>query len=245
MSTTTSAPRPQDVNSGALQQLANEHRRGYRSVGTMAYDVIKGAILDGTLKPGQRLRQETLAEAIGISRLPVRSALIQLEADGLVEFHARRGAVVKTLSRDVVREVYHLRALLESEALRLSMAQMTPARIARIRQLGEAADDEAEGSSFMEARTEFYAELFHAEQHPVLWEIIQQLRLKLGRYVLGRRVVDNDEGAHPHSHADLVAAVEAGDADEAVHALRAHLDGVRTAVLEILDRDTAAKAAEK
>ncbi len=236
MAKTGNASRPNGMNAEALQELANQHRPGYRSVGTMAYDIIKGAILDGTLGPGQRLRQETLAEAIGISRLPVRSALIQLEADGLVEFHARRGAVVKTLSGETAREVYHIRTLLEVEALRLSMAEMTPERIARLRQLGEEVDDEQEGSTFVDARTQFYAELYDAARHPVLWDMIEQLRLKLGRYVLGWRVV-GDEGGHSHSHADLVAAVEAGNAEEAVRVLQTHLEGVRDAVLDLLHSD--------
>ncbi|MGB4137901.1 MAG: GntR family transcriptional regulator, partial [Microbacterium sp.] len=82
----------------ALQKIAQRHGAGYRSVGAMAYDIIREGILDGTLPPGMKLRQETLAESIGISRLPIRSALIQLESDGLVEFHARRGAMVRGLS---------------------------------------------------------------------------------------------------------------------------------------------------
>ncbi|MFE6965151.1 GntR family transcriptional regulator [Agromyces sp. NPDC057679] len=220
------------LNSDALQQLAGKHQTGYRSVGVMVYDILKDAILTGTLPPGQKLRQETLAESIGVSRLPVRSALIQLEADGLVEFHERRGAVVKSLSADQAREVYDIRTLLEVEALRLSMAEMTPERIARLRELGRTADVEDEGADFVDARTEFYAELYDAANRPVLWEMIEQLRLKVGRYVLGWRLVGGAE--HGHSHEELVAAVEGGDVEHASGVLRSHLERVRDAVLELL-----------
>lgn len=224
----------------ALQRLAGRHQAGYRSVGVMAYDILRDAILNGTLMPGQKLRQETLAETIGVSRLPVRSALIQLEADGLVEFHERRGAVVKSLSADQAREVYDIRTLLEVEALRLAMAEMTPDRLERLRELGKIADAEEEGADFVDARTRFYSELYDAQRHPVLWELIEQLRLKVGRYVLGWRLVNG--GDHGHSHEELIAAVAAGEVEPAVELLRSHLQRVRDAVLELLADDGASAA---
>ncbi|MFD4421605.1 GntR family transcriptional regulator [Agromyces sp. NPDC058484] len=227
---------------GALQRLAGRHQTGYRSVGVMVYDILRDAILNGTLVPGQKLRQETLAETIGVSRLPVRSALIQLEADGLVEFHERRGAVVKALSVDQAREVYDIRTLLEVEALRLSMAEMTPERLERLRELGRAADLEEEGADFVDARTEFYAVLYDAARNPVLWEMIEQLRLKVGRYVLGWRLVNNGDHAHAHSHEGLISAVAAGEVEPAVEELRSHLQRVRDAVLELLAADGARSA---
>jgi len=230
-----------DGGAAALQQLAGRHATGYRSVGVMVYDILRDAILGGALVPGQKLRQETLAELIGVSRLPVRSALIQLEADGLVEFHDRRGAVVKSLSPAQAKEVYDIRTLLEIEALRLSMSEMTPERVERLRELGQIADEQQEGADFVDARTAFYAELYDAGRHPVLWEMIEQLRLKVGRYVLGWRLVGGAE--HGHSHGKLIEAVAAGEVEPAVSVLREHLERVRDAVLELLDAEaTAAEA---
>lgn len=212
----------------ALQKLSMRHASAYRSVGEMAYDIIREAILDGTLPAGTRLRQETLAASIGISRLPVRSALIQLEADGLVVFHARRGAMVRALSIDEAAEVYHLRTLLEKEALRLAMAGMNPERIEQLRALARIADDTSEGGEFVEARAEFYATLYDSASRPLLWEMIEQLRLKLGRYVLGWRLVASD--GHDHSHEDLVDVVASGDVDIALGVLESHLVRVRDGV---------------
>ncbi|MCK2025646.1 GntR family transcriptional regulator [Microbacterium sp. SSW1-47] len=225
----------------ALQKLAQRHGAGYRSVGAMAYDIIRDAILDGTLPPGMKLRQETLAESIGISRLPIRSALIQLEADGLVVFHARRGAMVRALSTEEAGEVYHLRMLLEKEALRLAMAEITPERVERLRELAKTADDISEGGEFVEARTAFYATLYDAQARPLLWEMIEQLRLKLGRYVLGWRL--GPAGSHDHSHTELVDVVAAGDAKKALGVLEAHLTQVRDGVIALLD-DAAAEGAD-
>lgn len=216
----------------ALHELAQRHEAAYRSVGEMAYEVIREGILGGTLPPGMRLRQETLAESIGISRLPIRSALIQLEAEGLVVFHARRGAMVRTLSIDEAAEVYQLRVLLEREALRLAMADMTPERVEELRALARATDDTSEGGEFVEARASFYATLYDAEARPIMWEMIEQLRIKLGRYVLGWRMVSSD--GHQHSHEELVEAVAAGDVDRALHVLETHLRQVRDGVFDLL-----------
>ncbi|GAA1519621.1 DNA-binding GntR family transcriptional regulator [Agromyces terreus] len=237
MSAQNAAPSVGDGGAAALQQLAGRHATGYRSVGVMVYDILKDAILSGALLPGQKLRQETLAELIGVSRLPVRSALIQLEADGLVEFHERRGAVVKSLSPAQAAEVYDIRLLLEVEALRLTMAELTDERVARLRELGKAADRQQEGADFVDARTEFYSELYDAANRPVLWEMIEQLRLKVGRYVLGWRLVGDAE--HSHTHEQLIEAVASRDVERAVGVLRDHLVGVREAVLELLEAEAA------
>jgi DNA-binding GntR family transcriptional regulator len=159
--------------------------------------------------------------------VPIRQALIQLESDGLVDLRDRRSAVVTTLTPAQVREVYNIRIVLETHALALSMETMTPERVDRLKELAHIADAEREGASFLDARSEFYAELYDAPRQPMLWEHIEQLRLKVGRYVLGWRLV----GAGGHSHESLLYAVASGDADAAISGLRHHLEMVRDAVL--------------
>lgn len=225
---------------GGLRALAGEASGGYRSVGAMVYDILRDAIVQGVLAPGEKLRQETLAEAIGVSRVPVRSAILQLEADGLVEVFDRRGAVVKTLSISQVREIYDLRDLLEAHALRKSMGTMTPERVARLAELATAADSRDEGAEFVSAREAFYAELYDARNNPLLWETIEDLRLKVGRYMLGWRVA----GGHGHTHAELAAAVARGEADAALELLHRHLESVKDGVLSMIARDAVSRDSE-
>lgn len=222
---------------GGLQDLASRAAVGYRSVGSMVYDVLRDAILSGVFTPGQKLRQETLAEAIGVSRVPVRSALIQLEADGLVELQDRKGAVVRSLDAAQVAEIYELRILLEEHALTKSMATLTAERSDRLRELADAADREREGASFVSAREDFYAVLYDAENSPVLWDLIEDLRLKVGRYMLGWRIGDE----HGHSHRELADVVTTGDATAALAALHHHLDHVRDGVMSMLERESSAR----
>ncbi len=79
-------------------------------------DLLEEAILEGELKPGERLRAEALAQRFGTSRTPIREALLQLEGQGLVEVEPNRGAVVRTFDRDDVLDLYEVRALIEPHA---------------------------------------------------------------------------------------------------------------------------------
>jgi DNA-binding GntR family transcriptional regulator len=216
---------------GVVARLAG----GYRSIGDMVYDVLREAILSGAFSPGEWLRQEALATAIGVSRLPVRAALVRLDAEGLVEFHPRRGAVVQTLSHSEITEIYELRTLLETYALRKSMATMTPQRVTRLRELATQLDAEAEGDPFLDKRVLFYRELYDAGNAPHLTELIEGLRSSVGRYLLGWRV---SHGPGHGTHSRLVDLVANGDADGAERWLREHLKDVSAGVDHLLYGDT-------
>lgn len=217
---------------GSLDAVIARLASGYRSIGDMVYQVLREAILSGAFSPGEWLRQEALATAIGVSRLPVRAALLKLDAEGLVVFHPRRGAVVQTLTHEEITEIYELRDLLETYALRKSMARMTPQRIAALRSLAEDLDSEAEGDSFVDLRIQFYRELYDAPNAPRLAELIEGLRSSVGRYLLGWRVSGAGNG-HGH-HAELIRHVTAGDVDRAEQWLRNHLKEVSAGVDGIL-----------
>ncbi len=96
-------------------------RAGFRLRGARAQrpsEVIREAIIDGRLAPGQRLKEEELARELGISRTPVREALLILESEGLVESIPKRGATVRSYAVDDLDDLYQLRALLEGYAAR-------------------------------------------------------------------------------------------------------------------------------
>src|SRR5436190_15995488 len=85
---------------------------------------LRRAIVDGEFESGSQLKQDELAERFGVSRIPVREALKQLAAEGLVTFHPNRGAVVSSLSLDDVLEMLEIRIALECRALRLAIPNM-------------------------------------------------------------------------------------------------------------------------
>lgn len=88
-------------------------------LGIQAYQAVKAMILSRELKPGEKIIQDKLAEELGISRTPLRSALEKLEAESLVESLPRRGMIVKTLTPNEIIEIYECRMALEETAIKL------------------------------------------------------------------------------------------------------------------------------
>jgi DNA-binding GntR family transcriptional regulator len=100
-----------------------------RNASVAATEVIREAILDGRLEPGRRLKEEELARELGISRTPVREALLILQAEGLVHATPNRGAAVRVHDADDLRDLYQLRALLEGYAARLAATRISPEEV--------------------------------------------------------------------------------------------------------------------
>lgn len=221
-----------------VDQLAG----GYRTIGEMVYAVLKEAIMTGTFPPGEWLGQESLATAIGVSRIPVRTALLQLESEGLVTFHPHRGARVRSLTTEQIAEIYRLRTLLESYALRLSMTRVGPERLDRLRSLAKQLDEEPEGGEFLEIRVRFYRDLYDADHNPLLVQMIEELRSMVGRYLLSYRILG--DRAHTHVHSDLVGYVAAGDLASAESWIYSHLDQVRKGIESLALNEEADAAIE-
>src|SRR5881296_3277183 len=97
-----------------------------------ATELIRQAILDGRLVPGQRLKGEEVARELGISRTPVREALLVLQAEGLVDAAPNRGAVVRAHDAVDLDDLYQLRALLEGYAARRAASRITLNQIASL-----------------------------------------------------------------------------------------------------------------
>ncbi len=225
-----------------VDQLAS----GYKTIGQMVYSVLREAIVSGALAPGDWLRQESLAEAIGVSRIPVRTALLQLESEGLVTFHPHRGARVRTLSVAQIDEIYRLRMLLEPYALRLSMARMTPERLATLRELATKLDNTEEGQDSVEARVAFYREVYDAANNPLLVEIIEDLRSHVGRYLLSEQL----NSTRHTRHGELIDYMSKGDLTAAEAWQYSHLEQVRQGIAALTsdwdaDSDTAERTPAK
>jgi DNA-binding GntR family transcriptional regulator len=99
-----------------------------------ATELIREAILDGRLEPGSRLKEEELARELGISRTPVREALLILQSEGLIETTPNRGAIVGTHDADDLVDLYQLRALLEGYAARQAAARVSDEEIGLLRE---------------------------------------------------------------------------------------------------------------
>jgi DNA-binding GntR family transcriptional regulator len=221
---------PATHDEGAFRSIVDRHGRQFRTVGDMAYEVIREGILTGIFQPGERLRQDTLAAQIGVSRIPVRSALMKLESQGLVTFEPYRGAVVNALSAAAVQEIYEIRAVLETHALRKAMTAMTPERITRLEQIAAELNSVENGEEFLQRRAEFYHQLYDVDRQPRLVAMIDRLREDVGRYSLDHNV-DYVRPPGERDHAQVLEYLRANDVDGAAQWLRDHLDHVAERLL--------------
>ncbi len=118
---------------GAVARIVQDRAPLVRNASAAATELIRAAIVDGRLAPGQRLKEEELARELGISRTPVREALLILQAEGLVDAAPNRGAVVKALDADDLEDLYQLRALLEGHAARRAAANISETALVSLR----------------------------------------------------------------------------------------------------------------
>lgn len=220
---------PDFEGAGALADLISASRRRYRTTEERAADVIRRAILAGTFAPGERLSQTGLAEAMGISRIPIRSALRTLESEGLVRFLPHRGVVVSSLAPAERGELYELRAVMESHAIRRSVERMTPDTLAELRRLVDRVDDPgAPPEDRLDARRRFYEVLYGAGNGIRVVDAIMRLRAEAGHQLLGPRLGE-------HAHAELLHLVASGDADAAAASIEDHLRKVAGELASMAD----------
>lgn len=141
---------------------------------------LRAQILGGRYRPGDRLNESAIARELDISRIPVREALSQLHEQGLVMNHERRGMFVIQLGADEVQQINSLRIVLESEAMRLARARMTPAILAELEALVEQMD--AWDGPLLDAADldrKFHAVIWRASGNPYLVRALDQLTTAL------------------------------------------------------------------
>jgi DNA-binding GntR family transcriptional regulator len=186
-------------------------------------ECLRDAILTGKLPGGQTLRQEELATQLGVSRIPVREALRQLEAEGFVVLQPHRGAVVAVLTPEEAIEIYDIRIALETQALRLAAPNLTRATLAQAEALLDKIDNEHNMARWAELNWQFHASLYAAANRPRLFEMIKQLHDNVGRYLRSSLRLGAHSKPSQKQHRALLAACKKKDAQAAVEILAQHL----------------------
>jgi DNA-binding GntR family transcriptional regulator len=150
-----------------------------RNVHEAVVDGIRDMILTDQLKPGDWLRQDELAEAFGVSAIPVREALRQLQAEGLVTLHRHRGTAVASLSASECQEVYRLREALETLAVRWAAEDFDRIPIERLglllREIEEAETRRYDVDRRLPLVREYFFSIFQASERPHLLRILSSL----------------------------------------------------------------------
>lgn len=218
---TTAMPDPFDHANASpestLQQMVDRALVEHRTAEEQATSVLRKAIVYGIFKSGERLPQDRLARLLGVSRMPIRASLRQLESEGLVELHAHRGATVRALSPEEISDLYEMRILVETFALRKTVRAINDEDLQRLEKLAADLEAAPDHESWMLARQEFYHELYCIGNTPRVVSTIMQFRGEVSRYT--RNLGD----PRSQTHLALLERIQMDDPDLAAAWLEAHL----------------------
>ena len=197
------------------------------------YRRLRQDIIRGVLRPNESLVETELAERLSVSRTPVRETLHRLAADGLIVSHRRRWQVYEH-SNEEIRQIYEVRAALESYAARLACARGTDELF---QALAEAQNEPADTSTqgHVEHNERFHDQIVNAAGNDRLAAQIRGNRLYFFNYRLAALYTADDVAEYARQHAELVKAVAARDADRAERLTREHIEHALNLILTKLD----------
>ena len=201
-----------------------------RSLTEVVSEQIRGRILAGSLKPGERLVEDRLSAELGVSRVPVREALRGLSVEGLVTLLPRRGATVVEVTPESVAELVEVRALLEGLNAKLAAQRHDPEIIGQLKDTlarGNRAAKSGTAEELAHLNAEFHERLAVASRNTVLSEVMRGLRERTSiAFAINGRTRARDDW---DEHAGVLAAVIAGDAELAALLANRHVQNAAAA----------------
>lgn len=185
------------------------------------YRSLREAILSGELGEA-KLVQDELAASLGVSRIPVRTALKRLENEHLVAVDERGGYYAKKIDVPFLQEIFSLRALLEPYATRMAVPHLSSEDIAALRDLLQSMRDSADDQDrYVELNMEFHRRIYHASGHQRLLHMIEENWAGIPPGT--PQTVPSYRKQFLAEHASILAAIEAGDVDKAAALVEKHL----------------------
>jgi len=213
-----------------------------RARGTSAAHLVYRALRDDVVsmrrKPGEPIIEREIAVARGVSRKPVREALLRLADESLVEIFPQSGTFVARIPVSALPEAILMRTALEQTTARLAAERAGKSDVAHLRDLlkhQRRVEARADRDRFHEADEAFHAAIAAAAGHPGIWHFIEQVKIQVDRY---RRLTLPVPGRMRHvieEHAAIVSAIEAHDEHAAAAAMAAHLERLRASIGDVRD----------
>jgi DNA-binding GntR family transcriptional regulator len=224
------------------QLLAGMPRLRKQATHELVAAVLREAIATGVLRANQPLPQDEIASRLRVSHIPVREALRQLQSEGLVTYQPNRGAAVSALTPAEIREIYDIRVLLESAALRRATPRLGRAQLERAREILDAAEQVQEGAAWGALDVEFHQLVYHLDDRPRLGEMIAGLLRRVDRYWLSHGLMLTHRREFEREHRELLATLERRDPAAAVALLERHLTGAAELLAAELEAEARTEA---
>jgi GntR family transcriptional regulator, rspAB operon transcriptional repressor len=203
------------------------------TMASVVFRELRDEIVSMRRKPGEAIAEKQIAESYGVSRTPVREAVLRLADDGLVEVFPQSGTYVSRIPLYRLPEAIVIRKTLEEGTVRHAASRATTADIRALRanlELQERMRVSGDHEGFHQSDEAFHALLAEVSGYPGFWTVIQQVKVQVDRC---RRLTLPEPGRLLKviaEHTAVVEAIAAHDPERAVRSIAAHLDGLRTAV---------------
>jgi DNA-binding GntR family transcriptional regulator len=218
-----------------------------RNASVAATELIRNAIVEGKLEPGRRLKEEELARELGISRTPVREALLMLQAEDLVVATPNRGAIVRVHDAAELDDLYELRALLEGHATRKAAENVSEQQIellyASCDRFAAVPDDDING--LVKENVFFHDAILDIAGSARLAAMVRKV-IKLPLVYSSYRWYSSEQTRiSVHYHRQIVNALSAGDAERAEAIMREHVLEARDVLVSQVKADEVSASAEE
>ncbi|MDD2431968.1 MAG: GntR family transcriptional regulator [Firmicutes bacterium] len=209
----------------------------YQPLRELVFEAIREAIIDGTLRPGERLMEVVLAEELGVSRTPVREAIRKLELEKLVIMVPRKGAYVADVTKRDVAEVFEIRRALEGLAAQLASNRVTEEQLEKLeRYLVKIADaiDKGDIEQTISIDVAFHDVLYQASGNERLEDMISNLREHIQRYRSTSLAYPGRMKQALIEHRKVVEAIANRDADLAKKLAEQHIVNAENSLMEAI-----------
>ncbi len=196
-----------------------------RSASAAATELIREAIVVGRLQPGERLKEEELAQEFGVSRTPIREALLILQAEGLIEALPQRGVAVRSYDLDHLEDLYRLRALLEGHAARRAAANISRDELADLQESSDRFEalEDADVEEFVQENLHFHNVILDACGSPRLAAFVRKVTELPLVYKSYTWYTPEQRRLSAHYHRQIVRALQARDGERAERLLKEHI----------------------
>ncbi|MGO1118103.1 GntR family transcriptional regulator [Rhodovibrionaceae bacterium A322] len=207
-------------------------RLARKTTAMLVADELRERIVSGQLADGEQIRQDAVASDLGVSRIPVREALKQLEAEGLVNLVSHKGAVVAELSTSEIAELFELRLLLESWLLGLAIPRMTKRDLDKAEELVERMVAYDQISEWGVLNRQFHQTLLRPSGRSKTLEMLERVHANTDRYVRMQISMTSGQKRAHEEHQQLIALCREKDTARAIRCLEQHIDVVKNQLLE-------------
>lgn len=205
----------------------------YLPLRDVVFQTLRQAILKGELQPGERLMEIKLAEALGVSRTPIREAIRKLELEGLVVMVPRKGAAVANITEKDTKDVLEVRRTLEMFAVEVACDRITEEQISRLEEAAKEfeASKGADLIRIAETDMKFHEIIYEATWNDRLMQMLNNLRENMYRYRIEYLKDPHYYDSLVNEHRQILEAIKTGDKETARVCMRNHIDNQQLAVI--------------